>query len=403
MTNNILNLQQLPPLSLYIHFPWCISKCPYCDFNSHKLNGILPERRYLDSLIQDLEQALPLIWGRTIQTIFLGGGTPSLISGAGIEYLLSQLRMRLNLSPYVEITLEANPSSVDLRYINEYQAAGVNRISLGIQSFNDKHLKQLGRSHNRVEAQEAITLVTKHFDNFNLDLMYGLPDQTQEQALQDMTMALSFNPTHISAYNLTLEPNTKFAKYPPANLPDLDACYAMQDNLNCLLASHGYKRYEISAFAQAGFQAQHNLNYWKFGDYLGIGAGAHSKISFSNHIIRQVRQKHPQRYMDGVLAAQPLESFEVKASLPLINQHMIENKIISLQELPFEFMLNALRLSDGFALTLFTATTGLPLSTILPQLLQAQDQGYLHLSSSQIIPTAKGQDFLNNCLQLFLE
>ncbi len=386
MPSTALNLQQLPPLSLYIHFPWCVRKCPYCDFNSHNLKGALPERQYLQGLLQDLDQALPLIWGRTIQTIFIGGGTPSLISGQGIDYLLSQLRMRLNLSPYAEITMEANPGTVEIQYIREYKAAGINRISLGIQSFNNQHLQQLGRVHNGAEARSAIAIVAQNFANFNLDIMYGLPGQTKEQALHDLETAISFAPTHISAYNLTLEPNTEFAKYPPPGMPDSDTCYIIQDSLIHTLEEHGYQHYEVSAFAKSGQQARHNLNYWQFGDYLGIGAGAHSKLSFSDRIIRQVRQKHPQQYMQGTS----------------INQHIIEHKIVPVEELPFEFMLNALRLRDGFSNTLFSATTGLPFTNILTTLLQAQAEGYLTLTPTQIEPTSKGRDFLNNCLELFL-
>lgn len=381
-----ISLHQLPPLGLYIHFPWCIQKCPYCDFNSHKLKGNLPEREYLDSLLLDLDSALPLIWDRSLQTIFIGGGTPSLISGQGIDYLISQIRSRVRLNPVAEITFEANPGTVEKQFIAEYKAAGINRISLGIQSFNDQHLKQLGRIHNSKEACKAIEEVAKIFDNFNLDIIYGLPNQTLKEAQSDILIACKFSPTHISAYNLTIEPNTEFAKFTPANLPDNDTCYQMQDMLITALNDKGYERYEISAFSKLGKEAQHNLNYWQFGDYLGIGAGAHSKLSFADKIIRQMRHKHPQTYIDQVKT----------------NQHITEDKQINNQDLAFEFMLNALRLINGFETVLFNQTTGLALNTILPQLLKAQEQGFLELTPNKIIPTKTGQDFLNDLLLLFL-
>lgn len=374
------------PLSLYIHLPWCLEKCPYCDFNSHKLKHDLPEQAYITSLIQDLEHALPLVWGRTLQTIFIGGGTPSLFSGSAIDYLLSQIRARLKLSPQAEITLEANPGAVENQFIAEYRAAGINRISLGIQSFNDEHLQRLGRIHSAAEAQQAIAKVATYFDNFNLDLMYGLPGQSSAQAMADCAMAISFKPTHISAYNLTIEPNTHFAKFPPAELPDNDLCYAMQDQITSLLSAHDYRHYEISAFARNGYAARHNLNYWQFGDYLGIGAGAHSKLSFHDRIIRQVRAKHPQDYMQRTAQ----------------HTHISQESTLTAAELPLEFMLNALRLTDGFANTLFNQTTGLTLSTVLPQLLQAQQRGLLKLTPQQIIPTSLGSDFLNDLLSLFI-
>ena len=381
-----LNLTQLPPLSLYIHMPWCIKKCPYCDFNSHGLKGTLPEQEYIDSLIMDLEQALPLIWGRSIQTIFIGGGTPSLFSGEAIDRLISSIRSRIKISPYAEITLEANPGTVEKHYIIEYAAAGVNRISLGIQSFNDQHLKVLGRIHSANEAREAIATVADNFDNFNLDIIYGLPQQTIQEAQDDIQQAINAKPTHISAYNLTIEPNTHFAKFIPEHLPEDDLCYQMQDTIIATLAINGYQRYEISAFARNNLQSQHNRNYWEFGDYLGIGAGAHSKLSFHDRIIRQMRHKHPAQYMERVK----------------LQQHIDENKLVTSQELPFEFMMNALRLHDGFVNALFTQTTGQSFNSILPQLLKAQEQGFIELSYNKVIPTAKGRDFLNNLLELFL-
>lgn len=381
-----LALKQLPPLSLYIHMPWCIQKCPYCDFNSHKLKGELPEREYINALITDLEQALPLVWGRSIQTIFIGGGTPSLFSGNSIDYLLTQIRARIKVSPYAEITLEANPGTVERQFISEYAQAGVNRISLGIQSFNDQHLQRLGRIHSAQESISAIETVATHFDNFNLDIIYGLPNQSIDQAMADINLALSFNSTHLSAYNLTIEPNTEFAKFVPANLPNDDLCYAMQDQIINQLDKHGLQRYETSAYAKHNRQSQHNLNYWQFGDYLGIGAGAHSKLSFHDQILRQSRHKHPQEYMKRVLT----------------NQHILENAPVKTEDLPLEFMMNALRLSDGFSNKLFTETTSLTFSQILPQLLNAQEQGFVELTPNKIIPTTKGRDFLNNLLEQFM-
>lgn len=381
-----LALKQLPPLSLYIHMPWCIQKCPYCDFNSHKLKGELPESEYINALINDLEQALPLVWGRSIQTIFIGGGTPSLFSGSSIDYLLTQIRARIKVSPYAEITLEANPGTVERQFISEYAQAGVNRISLGIQSFNDQHLQRLGRIHTAQESITAIETVATHFDNFNLDIIYGLPNQSINQAMADINLALSFNSTHLSAYNLTIEPNTEFAKFVPANLPNDDLCYAMQDQIINQLDKQGLQRYETSAYAKHNRQSQHNLNYWQFGDYLGIGAGAHSKLSFHDQILRQSRHKHPQEYMKRVL----------------INQHILENAPVKTEDLPLEFMMNSLRLSNGFSNKLFTETTSLAFSQILPQLLSAQEEGFLKLTPSKIIPTTKGRDFLNNLLEQFM-
>ncbi len=384
---NTLNLNQLPPLSLYIHMPWCIEKCPYCDFNSHKLKDNLPEKEYIDCLLQDFDHAIPLIWGRSIQTIFIGGGTPSLFSGESIDYLLSQLRSRVRISPFAEISLEANPGTVEKKFIPEYKMAGVNRISLGIQSFNDAHLKTLGRIHNSHEAIAAIEVVKNSFSNFNLDIIYGLPNQTLEQARADIKTAIQFLPSHISAYNLTIEPNTHFAKFIPENLPDNDLCFSMQDMLlEELENGGGYKRYEISAFAKADQEAKHNLNYWSFGDYLGIGAGAHSKLSFHDKIIRQVRYKHPKEYMQKTKTG----------------NHISESNQVLENDLPFEFMMNALRLTNGFANTLFNETTGLPFSKILPMLLKAQEQGLVTLSPTKITPTNRGQDFLNDLLLLFL-
>ncbi len=385
---NDFKLNQLPPLSLYIHMPWCVKKCPYCDFNSHNMqpNGI-PEAEYIQLLISDLEQALPLIWGRNVKTIFIGGGTPSLFSPQAIDQLLCAVRSRVNLSPMAEITLEANPGTVDNSHLSGYAQAGVNRISLGIQSFNDTHLKTLGRIHNADEAYKAIEIARKYFTNFNLDIIYGLPKQTMDELAHDLKIATSLKPTHLSCYNLTLEPNTQFATNPPQNMPDNDTCHQMQEFIQEFTTQNSYIRYETSAYSMKDKQCQHNLNYWKFGDYLGIGAGAHSKLSFHDKIIRQIRQKHPTTYMQNVLNS----------------KHIIENKIVTIKELPFEFMLGALRLIDGIDTILFSERTGLNLSTVLSQLLEAGQKGLITLPHGKIIPTILGQDFLNDLLMLFLE
>lgn len=381
-----ISLKELPPLSLYIHIPWCVRKCPYCDFNSHAVKDNIPEDKYIDCLIKDAESVLPLIWGRTIQSIFIGGGTPSLFSGHAIDKLLVQLRMRFSISPYAEITLEANPGTVEQIYIGEYADAGVNRISLGVQSFNDKYLKKLGRIHSTDETEHAIRNITDHFNNFNLDIMYGLPDQTIVEASHDIKTAISFSPTHISAYNLTIEPNTEFAKKTPKNIPDDDVCYQMQDNIINLLHEHDYHRYEISAYAKDKYHSRHNTNYWQFGDYIGIGAGAHSKLSFHDKIIRQMRHKHPSEYMQKV----PTNS-QIQSTLN-----------ISAEELPFEFMMNALRLTNGFSTTLFNQTTGVQFNQIIAKILKAQQEGYISLEINHLKPTQKGSDFLNNLLEIFM-
>jgi len=291
-----ISLAALPPLSLYIHYPWCVRKCPYCDFNSHEAKGELPEQAYLDAVRLDLEQSLPLIWGRKIHTVFIGGGTPSLMSAAGLDLLLSMVRTLLPLEIDAEISMEANPGTFEAEKFKSYRASGVNRLSIGIQSFNADHLKALGRIHDDGEARRAVEIAQANFDNFNLDLMYALPTQTLAQAEADLATALSFAPPHLSLYHLTMEPNTVFAKYPPV-LPDDDASADMQDMIAATMARHGYQHYEVSAFAQPGQRARHNLNYWQFGDYLGIGAGAHSKLSFPHRIIRQARFKQPASYM----------------------------------------------------------------------------------------------------------
>ncbi|MBI3222242.1 MAG: oxygen-independent coproporphyrinogen III oxidase-like protein [Nitrosomonadales bacterium] len=381
-----VNFKALPPLSLYIHIPWCVRKCPYCDFNSHEARGTFPEQEYVAALIRDLELALPLIWGRKVYTVFFGGGTPSLLSGESIEQILRNVRMLLPLALDAEITLEANPGTVEADKFAAYRDAGVNRLSMGIQSFNDTHLQALGRIHSADEARRAIGIAQQHFDNFNLDLMYALPNQTLEQALQDVQTALSFAPQHLSCYHLTLEPNTLFHRNPPA-LPDDELSSDMQQHIEQLLAASGYQHYETSAFAQPQRRAKHNLNYWKFGDYLGIGAGAHSKLSFPDKIIRQVRYKQPQAYLQQVAKNAPLQS----------------EQQVGHGELGFEFMLNALRLNEGFDSALFTERTSLPLIGIQRELAEAERRGLLTRDIQRIAPTQLGQRFLNDLLEIFLK
>lgn len=387
----MFELKQLPPLSLYIHMPWCVKKCPYCDFNSHTLKNELPEDKYVETLLRDLELSLPNIWGRPIQTIFIGGGTPSLFSHRAIDKLLTRIRSLTNLSPFAEITMEANPGTVDNSYIAEYAKTGINRISLGVQSFNDKYLKILGRIHDKNQAIKAIDLAKQYFNKVNIDLMYGLPGQSIEEAENDVRAAILLEPQHLSCYNLTIEKNTEFWLNPPANMPDTDLCYEMEDMIISRLSENGYNRYEVSAYARDGYECNHNINYWQFGDYLGIGAGAHSKISFHDKIIRQVRQKRPQDYIEAV-----------KKSDLMNNVHIIEDKIISEDELPFEFMLNALRLKAGFYTTLFVERTGLGLNKILTNLNVAQQKNLLDLKMGRVVPTKKGYSFLNDLMMMFL-
>ena len=380
-----VGFQALPPLSLYIHIPWCMRKCPYCDFNSHETRGEFPEKEYVAALVRDLEMALPQIWGRKVYTIFFGGGTPSMLSGESVEEILRNVRMLLPLSGNAEITLEANPGTVEAERFAAYRDAGVNRLSMGIQSFNDTHLKALGRIHSAEEAKRAIEIAQQHFDNINLDLMYALPNQSLEQALQDVQTALSFAPQHLSCYHLTLEPNTLFHRNPPS-LPDDDTSAEMQQRIEELLAGQGYEHYETSAFSQANRRSKHNLNYWQFGDYLGIGAGAHSKLSFPDRVIRQMRYKQPQAYMDAVTKESPLQS---------------ENEV-PVGELPFEFMMNALRLNQGFDSVLFQERTSMSLMGLQRELAEAEKSGLLVRDHQRIAPTQRGQQFLNNLLQIFL-
>ncbi|MGB7989867.1 MAG: radical SAM family heme chaperone HemW [Candidatus Methylophosphatis roskildensis] len=379
-------LTAMLPLSLYVHWPWCVKKCPYCDFNSHEARQTIPEAAYLAALIADLEHALPSIWGRRVSSVFIGGGTPSLMSAATVDQLLTAIRTLVTLIPEAEITLEANPGTVEAARFAAFREAGINRISLGIQSFDDARLRALGRIHDSIEARAAIDLALRHFDNVNLDLMYALPGQTLADAAQDVDTLLSFGTPHLSCYQLTLEPNTAFAHAPP-DLPDTDLAADMQDMVEDKLGAAGYEHYETSAFARPGRRCRHNLNYWQFGDYLGIGAGAHGKLSSATRIWREARERHPNAYLDSMAGGRAIsESREVGAS-----------------ELPFEFMMNALRLTDGFATPLFAERTGLPIEAIEPQLIAARSRGLLEADRQRIRPTATGQRFLNDLLQIFLE
>ena len=386
LKSQAVNFQALPPLSLYIHIPWCVRKCPYCDFNSHEARGEVPEAAYVDALIRDLEMSLPLIWGRKVYSVFIGGGTPSLFSASAMEKILSSVRMLLPLDVNAEITLEANPGTVEAEKFKGFRDAGINRLSLGIQSFNETHLKALGRIHNASEARRAVEIAQQHFENINLDLMYALPEQTLEQAEQDICTALEFAPQHLSCYHLTLEPNTLFHRYPPS-LPDDDASSEMQQKIETMLAECGYIHYETSAFAQPKKQSRHNVNYWQFGDYLGIGAGAHSKISSHDTVLRQARYKQPQAYLEQVAQGTPVQT---------------ENKLTR-DDLGFEFMMNALRLNQGFPAELFTERTSLPLLLIRNELEQAEKRGLLLRDLQRIAPTELGRRFLNDLLEIFLK
>ncbi|MDZ4141484.1 MAG: radical SAM family heme chaperone HemW [Methylotenera sp.] len=377
-----------PPISLYIHIPWCVKKCPYCDFNSHESrhkNGEIPENAYVDALIADLELATPKVWGRKIKSVFFGGGTPSLFSAEAIDRILSHVRMLTPLEFDAEVTLEANPGTVDAANFVGYKQAGVNRLSLGIQSFNNAHLKALGRIHDSEQAFEAITLALNTFEQVNCDIMYGLPRQTLADALKDAQTAVQLNPAHLSFYHLTLEPNTPFYRTPPS-LPDDDTSAEMQLEIEILLAQHGYVHYETSAFAKKGKQARHNLNYWQFGDYLGIGAGAHSKLSYHDKITREVRPKHPKAYMEQALQGKAVE----------------REWTVSTDELGFEFMMNALRLMDGVPVDLFQQRTGLKIYTLETAIKKAQSKGLLEITDGNMRPTLLGQRFLNELLALFL-
>jgi len=384
-----LQLPALPPLSLYLHLPWCLKKCPYCDFNSHERRAGVDARaqqaRYVDALLADLEASLPLVWGRPVYSVFIGGGTPSLFESEQIDRLIAGVRARLPLEPMCEITLEANPGTFERERFAAFRAAGVTRLSVGVQSFHDRHLKALGRVHDGAQARAALEEAARAFDTFNLDLMYALPGQTLAELEQDVRTALAFAPPHLSIYHLTIEPNTVFAKFPP-RLPDDDTAWDMLDRITALTADAGLARYEVSAYARAGYRCVHNLNYWEFGDYLGIGAGAHGKLSFPHRIVRQVRHRQPELYMDKALAGDAVaQAHEVARA-----------------ELPLEFMLNALRLKDGFSLTDYTERTGMPPSSIATALAQAEQSGWLRREGAWIQPTARGFDFLSDLQQLFL-
>ncbi len=380
-----MRLAALPPLSLYVHMPWCVRKCPYCDFNSHEKKGDLPEKAYCAALIADLESALPWIWGRRVYSIFFGGGTPSLFSARSIDNLLSGIRSRVTIAADAEITLEANPGTFEAQKFHDFRAAGINRLSIGIQSFNDGHLKALGRIHGADEARRAIGIAQAEFDNINLDLMYGLPEQTLLEARADIEEGIRYGTLHLSAYQLTLEPNTVFYSHPP-KLPPHDLAAEMQESAEGLLAAAGFEHYETSAFAKPGHRSRHNSNYWQFGDYLGLGAGAHGKISFPDRIERHARAKQPREYM----------------AMAPEGKSIVEHRTVARAELPFEFMLNALRLIGGVPVALFRERTGLEISVIESALAKGEALGLLERDWQTLRPTPKGQRFLNELLELFL-
>jgi len=380
---------ELPPLSLYIHFPWCERKCPYCDFNSHQPRGAVPEREYVDALLHDLADDLPRVWGRAVQTVFIGGGTPSLLSVEAVDQLLSGLRALLALRPDAEVTLEANPGSAEQGRFSEYRAAGINRLSIGVQSFSDDSLQRLGRIHGRREAIAAAEMAhAAGFDNFNLDLMFALPQQTPAQAAEDVATAIALEPTHISYYQLTLEPNTRFFAQPPT-LPDDDSAWHIQQQGQALLAEAGYGQYEVSAYAREGRRCAHNVNYWQFGDYLGIGAGAHAKISDAAQqcITRLAKRRGPQDYLDSAGSPAVLQS----------------ERRVTRKEVGLEFMMNALRLTEGFAPSLFAAHTGQPLMLVEAPLRMAEERGLLDRSVDNIRASEKGRLFLDDLLGIFTE
>lgn len=386
MRPGTLQLPALPPLSLYVHLPWCLRKCPYCDFNSHEVQrGELPEQRYLDAIRADLEASLPLVWGREVHSIFIGGGTPSLFSPEGIDRLLSDVRARLKLVPDAEVTLEANPGTFEKDRFRAFRAAGVTRLSVGVQSFDDAHLRALGRVHDSRQAIAAVEEAAASFETFNIDLMYALPGQDLGGLERDVTQALALLPPHLSIYHLTIEPNTYFAKFPPVTPPD-DTAYAMLDRITEMTTAAGLERYEVSAYSRPGHRCWHNWNYWQFGDYLGLGAGAHGKLSFAHRVVRQVRYREPRLYMENALAGNAIAQEEEVARA----------------DLPFEFMLNALRLKDGFALQDFSDRTGLPLSAIAKPLQEAEAKGLVARDFARVRPTEKGFDFLSDLQSLFL-
>ena len=385
-TSTAVSLAALPPLALYVHLPWCLKKCPYCDFNSHESEpGLLPEARYIEALLADLDAALPQVWGRHIVSVFIGGGTPSLFSPDGIDRLLAQVRARLQFEPGCEITLEANPGTFERERFRAYRAAGVTRLSVGVQSFDDALLERIGRVHDGAQARAALAEASQAFETFNLDLMYALPGQTLTQLSADLDTALSFAPPHLSVYHLTLEPNTVFANAPPA-LPDDDTASDMLDMIVQRTQAAGLSRYEVSAFARTGHRCAHNLNYWRFGDYLGIGAGAHGKLSFADRIVRQVRWREPVMYMDKALAGQALSN----------------ETPVGPAQLPFEYMLNALRLAEGFEPARFAERTGQSIASIDGALQQAQLRQLIAFDGRRWRPTPRGFDFLSDLQALFL-
>jgi oxygen-independent coproporphyrinogen-3 oxidase len=376
----------LPPLALYAHIPWCLRKCPYCDFNSHQARGEVPEHRYVDALIADLELALPSIWGRKVVSVFIGGGTPSLFSAAAIDTLLAAIRARVPLVPDAEVTLEANPGTFERAKFAGFFGAGVNRLSLGIQSFDPNQLSAIGRVHDADDARRAAEAAVSIFSNVNFDLMYALPRQTVAEAEADVAAALAFSPPHLSFYHLTLEPNTLFHRHPPP-LPDDETAADIEDAIRAKLGAAGYRHYETSAYARPGRECRHNLNYWRFGDYLGIGAGAHSKLSFADRIVRQVRYKQPKQYMDATEAGTP----------------MLEESMVARADIGFEFMLNALRLTEGVPKSLFAERTGYPLALVQRELAQAEARGLIERDPTTLRPTALGRRFLNDLQQIFLK
>ncbi len=378
-------LSALPPLALYVHLPWCLRKCPYCDFNSHERAGELPEARYVDALIADLEAALPQVWGRRVLSVFIGGGTPSLFSPESVDRLLAAVRARLPLEAGCEVTLEANPGTFERERFRAFRAAGVTRLSVGVQSFDDAALQRIGRVHGGAQARAALEEAAAAFDTFNLDLMYALPGQDRAALARDLDTALAFRPPHLSIYHLTIEPNTRFANDPPP-LPDDDLASEMLDLIVERTGAAGLQRYEVSAFARPGHRCAHNLNYWHFGDYLGLGAGAHGKLSFPDRIVRQVRWREPAAYMEKALAGAAVSN---------------EN-VVAASDLPFEFMLNALRLAEGFDLALFGERTGQGLQALEPALGTALERGWLLREGPRVKPSAKGYDFLSRLQQLFI-
>ena len=382
-------LKALPPLSLYVHMPWCVRKCPYCDFNSHEAGANLDEAAYLQALTRDLETSLPEIWGRRIESVFIGGGTPSLMAPETIESLISTIRALLPVAPLTEITMEANPGTVDADRFAGFVEAGINRLSIGIQSFADEKLQALGRIHDRQEALKAFDVARNAgFTNINLDLMFGLPDQSEQEAIDDLQTAIELQPEHLSLYQLTIEPNTLFHHQPP-ELPSDDAIWSMQQALQSMLADAGYIQYEVSAYAREGKQCRHNLNYWQFGDYLGIGAGAHGKISMPDRIVRTSKRRHPREYMEMAGNTERQSEFEVRRELAAADRSL-------------EFMMNALRLTEGFPLAMFQERTGQAFSHIVPALDDAETKGLIQRDAMKLRPTEAGQRYLNDLLQIFM-